>query len=844
MVQQSSDQSSGSPFWRLSYEDVLTKLESRLSGLTESEVLERQRKYGLNTIHKRKVNLLLIILRQFKSNPLIIILAIATFVSFILGQQISSYYIFGMILVSIVLGVWNEYGAEKTVEALLRKISSTALVVREDQKTEIPVSQLTIGDIVLLSQGSIIPADLRLIETKDLEVNQSALTGESKTSFKVSEILQTAPEGLSKMANVAFMGTSVDSGSGKGVVIGIGKDTEFGKIAKSTLYIKPETDFEKGLAGFGRLLVKVILLLTFAIFAVNTFLGHQFLESLLFALAIAVGLTPELLPVIVTVSLSHGAGKLAKKKVVAKQLIAIENLGNMDTLCTDKTGTLTEGNIELVDYLDGKHQKSTEVLISALLCNSAIMHHKIIGNGIDAAILRYAQKNNIRPNTTYIKIEEEPFDYNRKAMYAVVSEKDDCTLIVKGAPQSIIAFCKDSKEKKKLEEKFTALSNDGLRVVLVATKKIPKKDSYSWEDVSGLAFKGYLTFLDIPKISAKEALIKLKKLNVAVKVITGDNEIVTQKVCKEVGMEVTKILLGTDLEKIDDETLRKEVLIANVFARVTPDQKMRIIQALRDNGHTVGFLGDGINDIPPLRNADVGISVNTAVDVAKDAAAIVLLRKSLNVIADGVMEGRKTFNNTIKYILMSTSSNFGNMFSAAGASFFLPFLPMTPVQILLTNGLYDLSQLTIPTDNVDEESLLKPRHWNIEFIKNYMIFFGPISSIYDFLTFGVMIFIFHARGALFQTGWFIESMATEILVVFVIRTSKSPFFLSRPSRWLLGACLGIVGVSLLIPFSPLAGTLGFITPPPLYFVILIVLVSTYLILVETLKQFFLKKYSL
>ncbi|MGE5041923.1 MAG: magnesium-translocating P-type ATPase [Candidatus Levyibacteriota bacterium] len=831
-------------FWKLNYEDILTRLETRLSGLTESQVIERQKKYGLNTIHKRKVNMFSIIFRQFKSNPLIIILAVATFVSFLLGQQISSYYIFGMILVSVILGFWNEYGAERTIDNLLKKISPTALVIRNDEKIEIPVATLTVGDVVLLSQGSIIPADLRLIQTNDLEINQSALTGESKTSFKTADALLKEPEGIGGISNVAFMGTSVDSGSGKGVILRIGKDTEFGKIAKSTVFIKPETDFEKGLTGFGKLLVKVILTLTLLIFVINAFLGHHFLESLLFSLAIAVGLTPELLPVIVTVSLSHGAGKLAKKHVVAKQLIAIENLGNMDTLCTDKTGTLTEGNIELVDFFNREGQKDGHVLLNALHCNNAIIHHKAIGNGIDAAIWKYAMKHNIKHADTVTKLEDEPFDYNRKAMYSVIWEKDEATLIAKGAPQSILEYCKQTEEVHNLKKKFEELNNEGLRLVAVAVKKVKKKDAYSWKDVEGLDFQGYLTFLDIPKVSTKEALVKLKHLNVAVKVITGDNEIVTQKVCKEVGMEVEGILLGNEIDKLSDTELQKKVLDVNIFARVNPEQKLRIIKVLKDNGHTVGYLGDGINDIPSLRNADVGISVNTAIDVAKDAAAIVLLRKSLDVIADGIIEGRKTFNNTIKYILMGTSSNFGNMFSAAGASFFLPFLPMSPVQILLTNGLYDLSQLSIPSDNVDHESLLKPRHWNINFIRNYMIFFGPISSLYDFLTFGVMLFLFKAQGALFQTGWFIESMATEILVVFVIRTSRSPFFMSRPGKWLLITCVGIVLASLLIPFSPLAKTLGFVTPPPLYFFILIILVSTYLVLVESLKKVFLKKYSL
>lgn len=826
------------------YQDTLVKLQTKLSGLTNHEVTKNQNKYGLNLIEKKKVNILTIFIRQFKNNPLLLVLVLATLISFMLGQHISSYYIFGMIMLSIFLGLWNEYAAEKTIDKLLNKISPTTAVLRNDQKEEIPVSQLTVGDIVILTQGVIIPADLRLIANNNLEINQSALTGESTTVFKTIEPLLSLESEIGKMTNIAFMGTSVSNGSGKGVVFRIGKDTEFGKIAKNTLYIKPETDFEKGLSGFSKLLVKVILILTVAIFTINALIGRQFLESLLFALAIAVGLTPELLPVIVTISLSHGAGKLAKKKVIAKQLIAIENLGNMDVLCMDKTGTLTEGNIELIDYLDKDGIKNTQVLIYALLCNSAIVHRHIFGNGIDTAIWKYAQRNNAYPESTFTKIFDEPFNFDKKAMYSVVSNKNDLELIVKGAPDFILNACKQTAITKKLHDKFVALNNDGLRVVAIGSKKINKKDLYSWSDVSNLNFLGFLTFLDIPKLSAKEALDKLQKLNIVTKIITGDNELVTQKICREVGITVTDILLGNQIDKLSDLELQQTVDKTDIFARVNPEQKMRIIQSLRNHGHTVGYLGDGINDIPPLRNADVGISVNTAVDVAKDAAVIVLLHKSLDVIAEGVIEGRKTFNNTIKYILMGTSSNFGNMISAATASFFLPFLPMTPAQILLTNGLYDLSQLSIPSDNVDHQSLLKPRHWNINFIKNYMIFFGPISSLYDFLTFGIMIYFFHAKGPLFQTGWFIESMATEILVIFVIRTAKVPFFLSKPSIWLFTTCFGIVSISLLIPFSPLAATLDFMTPPPVYFLILILLVSTYLLLVEVLKRIFLKNYYL
>lgn len=839
---------SGTPqdnsWWQDAPDAVLQKFSSTVNGLDNKTVLERQKQYGLNVIRERKVNLLTIFIRQFTGNPLIIILAIATFVSYLLGQHDSSYYIFGIIIASVMLGLWNEYSAVKTVDALLKKISPTALVERGSEKLEVPVSHLTIGDVVLLSQGSIIPADLRLFEANDLEVNQSSLTGEAKTVFKTSQALTEPPKNMSNIDNFGYMGTSVVSGSARGVVMQIGRNTAFGQIAETTSFVRPVTDFQKGLAKFGDLIIKVILVMTIVIFLVNWLLGHSFINSLLFSLAIAVGLTPELLPVIVTVSLAHGAGKLAKKHIVVKQLISIENLGNMDVLCTDKTGTITEGNINVVDYLDTEGKTNPEILQYALLCNSAIVHHKVLGNAIDVSIWEYALKNKFHSDRAYKKLDVEEFDYNRKAMYAIIERDDERLLIVKGAPDNTLALCKDVPHVQTIHQRLVALNSDGLRMVAIATKKLPKKASYSWDDVSDLHFEGYLTFLDIPKKSAKEALDKLHGLNVQTKIITGDNEIITQKICREVGISFKQILIGSEIEKLSDEELLQKVNDIDIFARVTPEQKLRIINTLQKHGHTVGYLGDGINDLPSLHSADVGISVNTAVDVAKDTAAVVLLRKSLDVIADGIMEGRKTFSNTIKYILMATSSNFGNMFSAAGASFFLPFLPMTPVQILLTNGLYDVSQLSIPSDNVDPESLVKPRHWNINFIKDYMIFFGPLSSIFDYATFGVMLFIFHAKGPLFQTGWFIESIATEILVVFLIRTYRSPFFLSRPSKWLAITCLSLACIGITLPFTPLAHTLGLVVPPIKYFVILIMLIASYLTLVELVKHKFLKKYSM
>jgi Mg2+-importing ATPase len=639
------------------------------------------------------------------------------------------------------------------------------------------------------------------------------------------------------------MGTVVLSGSGKGVAYAIGKDTNYGKISEEVLYTKPETQFQLALAKFGNLLVRTILLLTVGIFVINALLGHQLLDSVLFALAIAVGLTPELLPIIVTVSLSHGAGKLAKKEVVVKQLIAIENLGNMDVLCTDKTGTLTEGKIQLVNYFDEAEKKDENLLKYSLLCNNAVVHHKILGDAIDVAIWEYAEKQKYQLDKTIKKLDEEPFDFAKRLTYSVIDDKGKTSLIVRGAPEEIIELC-DHGEKKKLEKQFTELSNQGYRVTAVATKSVEEKKEYGWSDVRNLSFAGFLVFLDTPKKTAKEALERLHRLNVQVKVITGDNEIITRKICGDVGLNVQKIMLGNEIEKLSDKELQQIVNKTDVFAKTSPIQKNRIVNALKANGHAVGYMGDGINDVLSLHSADVGISVSSAVDVAKDTASVVLLRKSLDVVAEGIYEGRKIFNNTIKYILMSTSSNFGNMFSAAGASFFLPFLPMTATQILLVNGLYDISQLTIPSDNVDKESLVKPRHWDINFIKDYMIFFGPISSLYDFATFGVMIFIFHAMGPLFQTGWFIESIATEILVVFVIRTAKVPFFKSKPGKWLLITCLTVVILGILLPYSPLAASLGLVKPPFLYFGILLLLIIAYITMVEFCKKLFLRKYSL
>lgn len=803
------------------------------NGLTLQGVEKGHKTYGLNIIYSHHVSSLSILLRQISQNPLNLILAAAAILAFFTGDKTTGIYVLSMIFVSALLGFWNEFSAEKTIATLLKQISLNAVVVRGGEKLEVPVEQLTIGDLVLLAPGSVIPADLRFIRTENLEINEAVLTGESKS----------VPKSTKTDNNTGFMGTVVESGWAQGEVIRIGKNTQFGKIAEKVSFTKPQTQFQKGLAGFGSLIVKTILILTLIIFSVNTFLGHNPLISLLFALAVAVGLTPELLPVIVTVGLSHGAGILAKRHVVTKQLIAIENLGNMDVLCTDKTGTLTEGTIKVTSFLDSNGKDNQDLIKLGLLCNSAVIHHKAIGNTIDVALWNYARKEGFVLDPTSKKIYEEPFDYEKRFMYCVITEGKENILIAKGAPEIIIKTLADKLQGEDLIKQFTNLSQQGYRVIALATKKISSHQDYHWSDASALTFAGFITFLDVPKSSARFALSDLQSLNVTVKVITGDDEIVTRKICKEVGMDITKLIAGDKLDNFSDGQLLKIVDETNVFVRVSPEQKLRIIKALQRNGHTVGFLGDGINDTPALHSADVGISVNSAIDVAKEAAQVVLLRSGLDIIADGIKEGRKTFINTIKYILMGTGSNFGEMVSIAGASFFLPFLPMTPVQILLENGLYDISQLPIAFDNVDTKLLIKPKHWDINMIYHFMIFFGLLSAAFTFATFFIILNIFHAGITLFQTAVFLESITTELIVVFVVRTTKIPFFKSLPGKWLILSCLIALILTLVLPFSGLAKSLNLEPPTFSLLSVLAILLLAYAFTLEIIKKTFLKKYS-
>ena len=662
---------------------------------------------------------------------------------------------------------------------------------------------------------------------------------------------------LQDIKNYVFTGTKVIGGYGMGVVIATGQNTELGKISKELLLPSPETDFQKGIKKFSSMLLKVTLLLTVFIFLANALLKHDLLESLLFSLAVAIGLTPELLPIIVTTGLARGAKLMAKKEVLVKRLVSIEDFGNMDVLCTDKTGTLTEGKIALINFFDLEDRIDHSLLENSLLCNSVEDSKKLYGtNSMDLAIWERARQSHpkiIAELRGFKKVDEVPFDFSKRRMSVLVRKNSKSILITKGAPESVLGLCTHVKNKNRLEpiakyrqkiiRKYNELSEEGYLVIAIGYKEC-KDNCIKNRNEAGLIFQGFLTFLDPPKKTAISSMQRLRQLNVDLKVLTGDNALVAKKVCEELKIHVSRILSGEQIAKMGDEELRKAVNSVTVFARITPEQKVRVIRSLKQNGRVVGFLGDGVNDASALHEADVGISVNTATDVAKDAADIVLLRKSLDVLAQGIVEGRKIFANTLKYIMMGTSSNFGNMFSVAGASMFLKFLPMLPKQILLTNFIYDVSEITVSTDSVDEEDLRKPKKWNVKAIKRFMVFFGPISSLYDFLTYGVMLFIFHASPALFQTGWFIESLCTEIFVIFLIRTKRLPFFKSRPSKYLLLTSLAGVAFAIAIPFTFLGKFFGFVAPPLLFFGVLILMVLTYLLLVELGKYYFFRKYEI
>ena len=814
-----------------------------MGGLTQLEASARLEKYGPNVLARANGRSKYGMLLSYFKSPLVIILILAGSISAFVGEFVNASIIYVVVAISVILGFYQESKAENAAAVLRKKIMTTVTVHRDGNKEEIPVSEVVPGDLVYLSAGDIVPADGKVIEAKDLFVDQAALTGESFPADKEPGLEPESSVDTSSKSLV-FMGTSVVGGAGAISVTKTGSSTEFGKIAKQLVGKTPETEFDRGLRKYALLIMQVTLLLVIFVFFINAMLKRNILESLLFSVALAVGLTPELLPMIVTINLSNGAMNMSKKGVIVRKLATIQNFGSMDILCTDKTGTLTENAITMTSYVDIDGRPDDQIALLAQV-NSSLqsgMH-----TPLDEAIMKDA-----RPDAAkYTKVDEIPFDFVRRRTSVIAAKDQGCILICKGALLEVLVVCRSyanngqtlsltDAAKSKILARYEEQSRQGIRILAVARKAIEKKGSYGVEDEKELEYVGLLAFSDPPKQSASSSVKLLADSGVALKILTGDNEFVAKHVCDQLGIDTKGIMTGDDLRQVSDSALAVIVERTTIFARVTPDQKNRIMTALRKNGHVVGFMGDGINDAASIRTADVGISVNNAVDVAKAAADIVLLEKDLTVLARGVHEGRKTLGNTMKYIMMGTSSNFGNMFSAAGASVFLTFLPMLPSQILVNNLLYDISEMAIPTDHVDSEYLMTPHKWDVTFVKRFMLFFGPVSSLFDFLTFGVMLFVFSATPALFQTAWFLESISTQSLVIFVIRTRRVPFYKSRPSRSLTASTLAVVATAMLLPFTPAGPLLGFVIPPTSFYFVLAGFVGSYLGLVELLKYGFYK----
>jgi Mg2+-importing ATPase len=810
--------------------EVLRRLGTSERGLSSQDAAGRLAVAGPNVLRAHGARFWSVLARQFRSYLLLLLLAAAA-VSVFVGEGTEAAIIFTIIGLSVALGFVNEYRSERAVEALHSRIRRRATVRRDGRLGEVDVTELVPGDVVSLHVGNVVPADLRLLEVMNLECDEAVLTGEPTPATKTIDATR-APASPLELPCVAFMGTVVHAGGGRGVVIQTGSRTAFGAIALGLGERHELTSFQRGLQDFSRMLATITGLLAGSIFVLNVLLGRSFLQSLLFALAISVGLTPQLLPAIVTVSLATGARQLTRRQVVVKRLVAIEDMGNIEVLFTDKTGTLTEGRTVFTRALGLSGDDDARTLELALAASDPA------GNALDRALVAAPGAARL-DHAEWRRIAEAPFDHERQLGSVLVESAQGRTLVAKGAPEAILARCREIPVE--TETILARLFADGTRVIAVASRPADGLTALTPADERELALRGFLCFSDPPKPDAAASLARLAALGVEVKIVTGDNGRVAETVCAELGMESLGTLTGSEVEEMDEEELRARLPATTIFARVTPEQKSRIIRAQRALGSDVGFLGDGVNDALALHSADVGISVDTATDVARDAADVVLVTKDLGILADGVSEGRRIFANTMKYVLMGTSSNFGNMFSAAGASLFLSFLPMLPSQILLNNLLYDVSELTIPTDRVDEELLARPSQWDIGFIRRFMAFFGPISSLYDFATFAVLIFVFDASESLFQTGWFVESLTSQTLVIFVIRTRRVPFLRSRPSRPLFLTTLACATIGVVFPFSPAADALGFTALPATLLAAIAVMVATYLALVETGKYLFFKR---
>jgi P-type Mg2+ transporter len=820
---------------------VLKRLLSSRTGLTNAEAARRLVRIGPNVLREHHVTVVGVFLRQIR-NPLLILLLVAALVSGVTGDPTDASIIGGIVVLSVGLGLINEYRSERAVAALHAKVHHFALVYRDRVQQRIDVHDLVPGDVLTIAIGDIVPADLRLLEATQLECDESMLTGESLPCAKSMSAVEH-PESDVDLPSCAFMGTLVHQGGGLAVVVETGSTTAFGKIAIGLDAPSAVTGFQVGLKDFSKLLVWVAGVLTVSIFIINVALSRPIIDALLFSLAIAIGITPQLLPAIVSVSLATGARELAKHRVLVKRLVTIEDLGNIRTLFTDKTGTLTDGTVTFDQSLDAAGRESSAPLFFGLVCNEATLTAQGIvgGNQLDQALwgapaAASLTLDGMQPSG-FTRVATLPFDHERQLVSVVVVKPDGTrTLVTKGAPEVVLARCAHGSAT--AADVLDTLFAKGSRVVAVGVRDASGITVPTGEDEHDLELIGFLTFRDPPKADAGESIAKLNALGIDVKIITGDNGTVAATVCRDIGLELQGILTGTQIAELDDEALAAALPTTTVFARVSPEQKSRIIKTARHRGDDVAFLGDGVNDAVALHAADVGISVESATDVAKDAADIVLLDKDLGVLAEGVMEGRRIFANTLKFIFMATSSNFGNMFSAAGASLFLRFLPMLPSQILLNNMLYNVGQFAIPSDRVDAEVLARPAHWDIGFIRRFMIVFGPLSSIFDFMTFWVMLGVLHADATEFRTGWFVESIATQTLVIFLIRTRRVPFFRSMPSRGMLTIPTAMACIGAVLPFTPLAHVLGFSTLPVTFFLILGAMVLAYLALVEFAKSRF------
>ena len=789
---------------------ALGALGSGPSGLTAAEASARYELFGPNAVRSHHASARSVLARQFGS-PLLWLLLAAAAVSVVVGEGLDALIIGGIVAASVGLGFVNEYRAERAAEAMHSEIRHLVATTREGAPVDIEVTHLVPGDIVHLGVGAIVPADLRLLSASNLECDESILTGESVPSVK-SPAAASAGAPLADLSSCLFMGTVVHEGALDAVVVATGPATQFGRIAVGLGQRHPQTEFQLGLTRFSGLLARVGFALSSTIFVINIALGRPVIDAVLFSLAVAVGITPQLLPAVVSTSLATGSRRLARKKVLVKRLVCIEDLGDIDVLFTDKTGTLTDGHISFERAITFTSDDSADILTLGLVCNeaTATMGTAVGGNTLDVALWEAPGAVGL-PVAEFHRIAVAPFDHERRCVSVLVDWHDQRLLITKGAPESVLAHCATVPDDAHavLSQEFSA----GNRVVAVATRVASELTELTPRDEHDLVIAGFLVFLDQPKPSAAASIARLADLGITVKIVTGDNPLVAETVCRTLGVESGGTLTGADLDALDDTRLAVAVNAATIFARVSPEQKAGILRAQRDAGSAVAFLGDGVNDALALHHADVGISVDSATDVAKDAADIILLERDLDVLADGVAEGRRIFANTIKYVLMGTSSNFGNMFSVTVAAAFLPFLPMLPFQILLNNLLYDTSQMTIPTDRVDEEQLVRPSHWDISFIRRFMVRFGPISSVFDFATFAVMLWGFNAVAAEFRSGWFVESLATQTLIVFVIRTRRVPFWRSRPSRPLLISVITVVIIGTLIPQSPLNTALGFAPLP-------------------------------